>query len=148
MNSRSALRPATSPMKRLLLGVALVVSVLLGTGCKMSKVKTLTGEGGLVEADGRLFRSAGLLRLSVATGIDWFELGGAADFDGVKVDVPRLLSAIKRGEKTVALGDGSVTASLAAIRATAGSPAFSYFFSDAPSSVTVLSTPKPSVRSL
>ena len=43
MNSRSVLRPATSPMKRLLLGVALVVSVLLGTGCKMSKVKTQTG---------------------------------------------------------------------------------------------------------
>ncbi len=68
----------------------------------------LLAAGIRVEASGKLYRKSGSFSLEVATGIDWFELSGAADFEGVTVDLPALLRAVKRGERTVLLGDGTV----------------------------------------
>lgn len=70
-------------------------------------VRTLVAEGWRVDAEGKLYRRAGSFTLSVTSGIDWFELGGRADFEGQPVEAPQLLKAIARGEHSVRLGDGS-----------------------------------------
>jgi len=62
----------------------------------------------MVEADGGIYRRAGNFSLSVATGIDWFELRGGADFGGVNATLPQLLAAMKKGEGVVRLDDGSL----------------------------------------
>jgi len=70
-------------------------------------VEQLTASGWLVESDGRLIRRPGRVQLSVATGIDWFELDGKVDFDGVSASLPSLLRALKNNEKYVRLDDGT-----------------------------------------
>ena len=71
-------------------------------------VTTLLGIGWKVEAEGKLYRKPGSSSLSVSSGIDWFELHGSVDFgDGLEVKLPALLSALRRGESMIALGDGS-----------------------------------------
>lgn len=60
-----------------------------------------------VEAEGKLFRNADTFTLHISSGIDWFELSGAAQFGDARVPVPRLLAALKRHENTVLLDDGS-----------------------------------------
>jgi superfamily II DNA or RNA helicase len=71
-------------------------------------VKTLLGKGWRVEAEGKLYRNPGLSSLSVSSGVDWFELHGSVDFgDGLEAKLPALLSALRRGESMIALGDGS-----------------------------------------
>jgi superfamily II DNA or RNA helicase len=67
----------------------------------------LSADGWLVEAEGKLFRQASGLRLDVSSGIDWFELHGEADFGEARAALPELLKALRRGEKTVLLDDGS-----------------------------------------
>jgi len=64
--------------------------------------------GWLVEGEGKLYRRAGHFELNVASGTDWFDLGGAANFDGVSVPLPRLLEALRKGDKTILLDDGSI----------------------------------------
>lgn len=71
-------------------------------------VRALLAEGWSVEADGKLHRSAGRFRMSVASGVDWFELHGQADFEGETVALPELLAALRRGESFVPLSDGSL----------------------------------------
>lgn len=70
-------------------------------------VRVLLAEGWHVEADGRLYRRPGGATLDVRSGIDWFELHGAVDFDGVQASLPALLAAAKRGDAFVPLGDGT-----------------------------------------
>jgi superfamily II DNA or RNA helicase len=71
-------------------------------------VTALLGLGWKVEAEGKLYRNPGSSSLSVSSGIDWFELHGSVDFgDGLEAKLPALLSALKRGESMIALGDGS-----------------------------------------
>ena len=71
-------------------------------------VRTLVDEGWHVEAEGRVFRAAKSLDMHVTSGIDWFELHGQVDFgDGRIVSVAALLDALKRGEATVLLDDGT-----------------------------------------
>ncbi|NLX95382.1 MAG: helicase SNF2 [Rhodopirellula sp.] len=70
-------------------------------------VQALVAAGWEVEAEGQLIRKAGQCRMSVTSGIDWFDLDGVIDFDGVHAGLPDLLAAIRRGEKYVQLGDGS-----------------------------------------
>jgi superfamily II DNA or RNA helicase len=72
-----------------------------------SAVFKLAQAGWLVEAEGKVFRSGGGLKMEVASGIDWFELKGEAMFDGQAVTLPELLTAIRSGQKAVRLGDGS-----------------------------------------
>jgi superfamily II DNA or RNA helicase len=67
----------------------------------------LCSEGWHVEAEGKLFRQPGEFKFEVSSGIDWFELNGSIDFGGVSAKLPRLLSALRKGERTVVLDDGS-----------------------------------------
>jgi hypothetical protein len=71
-------------------------------------VRTLIEGGWKVEAEGKLYRNVNSSSLSVSSGIDWFELHGSLDFgEGLQVKLPALLSALRRGESMIALGDGS-----------------------------------------
>jgi superfamily II DNA or RNA helicase len=71
-------------------------------------VFALLAEGWAVEAEGKLYRSAGRFRMSITSGVDWFDLHGEADFDGETVPLPEVLQAIRRGAKSIVLGDGSL----------------------------------------
>ena len=71
-------------------------------------VTTLLAEGWRVEAEGKLYRNPGSSSLSVSSGIDWFELHGSLNFgEDLEVKLPQLLAALRRGQKVIALGDGS-----------------------------------------
>jgi len=71
-------------------------------------VRVLTNEGWHVEAEGKLFRTAGALNMEINSGVDWFELEGSAQFGDTEVALPQLLRAIKQGEQTVRLDDGTL----------------------------------------
>ncbi|HEY9230606.1 MAG TPA: DEAD/DEAH box helicase, partial [Blastocatellia bacterium] len=70
-------------------------------------VRQLVAEGWQVEAEGKLYRQPGEVRIEVRSGIDWFELHGMVDFGDATASLPSLLKALKRGENIVELGDGS-----------------------------------------
>ena len=70
--------------------------------------RELVVAGWLVEAEGKLYRQPGMFSLSVKSGQDWFDLKASADFEGHAVPLPRLLEALKRGEASVALDDGTL----------------------------------------
>jgi superfamily II DNA or RNA helicase len=74
-------------------------------------VTTLLTEGWQVTADRRAIRRAGPPRLSVTSGVDWFELHGTISYeteDGVyDVRLPDILAAAKSGRNLIELGDGS-----------------------------------------
>jgi hypothetical protein len=69
--------------------------------------RDLVTEGWTVEAEGKLYRQPGEFRMEVTSGIDWFDLDGTVDFGGVSASLPALLAALRRGENTVQLGDGT-----------------------------------------
>src|SRR5205807_6633806 len=71
-------------------------------------IRKLTAENWHVEADGQLYRQPGEIKIEVSSGIDWFELHGAADFGGQSVKLPQLLAALRRGEKTIRLDDATL----------------------------------------
>ncbi len=77
---------------------------------KLNKlVLELCAEGWQVEAEGRLYRQPGQFKIDVRSGIDWFELEGTVDFgNGISAKLPRLLAALRKGEKTVQLDDGTM----------------------------------------
>ncbi len=70
-------------------------------------VSALTVQGWHVEADGKLYREAGAFSFNVSTGIDWFELHGACDFENQKAQLPALLAALRKKESLVELPDGT-----------------------------------------
>jgi superfamily II DNA or RNA helicase len=70
-------------------------------------VRVLLAEGWQVEAEGRVYRRPSPMSFDVTSGIDWFELHGGIDFEGVRVELPALLAAMRRGERFVTLGDGT-----------------------------------------
>ena len=80
----------------------------LAPGRAPAVLLTLLGEGWSVEAQGVRYRSPGSFRLGIASGVDWFELHGEAEFEGAAVRLPELLAALRRGDGFVPLGDGSV----------------------------------------
>jgi hypothetical protein len=71
-------------------------------------VHALTARQWHVEVSGKVYRQPGKIQIRVSSGIDWFELDGEADFEGVGIKIPRLLQAIRKGETTVVLDDGTV----------------------------------------
>jgi superfamily II DNA or RNA helicase len=71
-------------------------------------VRVLVDEGWRVEADGRLYRRSGHASLNVRSGIDWFDVHGSVDFDGVTASLPELLAAARRGDRVVTLDDGTL----------------------------------------
>jgi superfamily II DNA or RNA helicase len=70
-------------------------------------IGTLTQEGWHVEAQGNLYRTAGAVNIEITSGVDWFDLAGAARFGDAEIELPRLLRAIREGEQTLRLDDGS-----------------------------------------
>jgi len=60
-----------------------------------------------VEAEGKIFRRPGAMRVGVSSGVDWFELHGEVDYDGAAAKLPALLAAVRRGETMVRLDDGT-----------------------------------------
>ena len=71
-------------------------------------VRVLTARQWHVEVNGKVYRQPGKIQMQISSGIDWFELDGKADFEGVNVKLPALLQAISKGESTVVLDDGTV----------------------------------------
>ena len=69
--------------------------------------RELIGAGWHVEAEGKIFRSAGATRVSVKSGIDWFELHGEVQYGDTTASLPELLAAVRRGDSMVVLGDGT-----------------------------------------
>ena len=67
----------------------------------------MTAAGWQVEAEGRLIRRPGDFRISITSGVDWFDLDATCDFDGVQASLPKLLQALRQGQNYVELGDGS-----------------------------------------
>lgn len=67
----------------------------------------LVSEGWHVEAEGVRYRAVSAPRLHIKTGIDWFELNADSE-DGVAFDLPAVLKAMTKGERTITLGDGSM----------------------------------------
>jgi superfamily II DNA or RNA helicase len=72
-----------------------------------SLTENLVRTGWVVEAEGIRIRPPGTFKLNVTSGVDWFELDGEFDFDGVTASLPSLLEAVRRGESYVMLDDGS-----------------------------------------
>lgn len=69
-------------------------------------VRELAAEGWVISGEGAKWRSLGAPKLTFKSGVDWFELEGR--FEGVgKEEFPNLLAALRRGETTVRLGDGT-----------------------------------------
>jgi superfamily II DNA or RNA helicase len=73
-----------------------------------ASVSQLAAAGWAVEVAGRRYRPAGSVAWNVTSGIDWFELSGTVDFGGVSAEMPALLEALARGERSIELSDGSL----------------------------------------
>ncbi|HYU14802.1 MAG TPA: SNF2-related protein, partial [Candidatus Acidoferrum sp.] len=71
-------------------------------------VYRLLDAGFEVEAQGARVRRAGSASLAVRSAIDWFELEGDIDFEGVATELPELLRALRSSSGLVPLGDGTV----------------------------------------
>lgn len=72
-------------------------------------VQELAQRGWQVWAKDAIIRNHSSVRTRVSSGIDWFAVHVHVSYDGVEeVDLSRILDAIKRGERTVRLGDGTV----------------------------------------
>jgi hypothetical protein len=71
-------------------------------------VDQLVHEGWRVEADGKLYRRPGAIRVEVSSGVDWFDLHGSVEFGDRAAPLPELLAALRRGERTVRLDDGAL----------------------------------------
>jgi hypothetical protein len=70
-------------------------------------VTALIDEGWRVEAEDRVIKRPGEFRASVSSGVDWFDVETAIDFDGASASLPQLLAALQRNERFVELDDGS-----------------------------------------
>jgi SNF2 family DNA or RNA helicase len=72
--------------------------------------KLLT-QGWKVSVDKKVLRKASPPRLTVSSGVDWFDIQAMIDFDtgqGIqRVPFPELLAAIKKGSRFITLKDGS-----------------------------------------
>jgi superfamily II DNA or RNA helicase len=70
-------------------------------------IRSLLAEGWHVEAGGITYRRPGSVRLAVRSGIDWFDVEGAVEYDDQRIPLPVLLAAARRGDTFVTLDDGT-----------------------------------------
>lgn len=70
-------------------------------------VGTLLDEGWQVVAEDRLLKAATSVNVSVASGVDWFELAGGVTFGEEEIPFPEILRAAQARRGYVTLGDGS-----------------------------------------
>lgn len=68
----------------------------------------LLAAGWAVESKEQRFRGNGRLSIEVTSGQDWFELHGKLEIGDEVVSLPKVLHALRRGERVVELGDGSL----------------------------------------
>lgn len=71
-------------------------------------VTTLLKKGWSVEGEGVQFKKPGNFSFSVNSGIDWFEVEGACEYDGEMVSIPEILDALKKKKEFIKLSDGSL----------------------------------------
>ena len=71
-------------------------------------VRDLLPLGWRIDVEGKPFRMSGDTAIEVASGIDWFDIRGSVDFDGVPVPLPELLAAVRHGQTTIVLPDKSI----------------------------------------
>ena len=71
-------------------------------------VRELLTAGWRVEAEGRQVRTGGAAKVSVTSGVDWFDLRAEVDFGGLSASLPELLAALRAQRRWVTLGDGSL----------------------------------------
>ncbi len=70
-------------------------------------LEALINEGWVVEAQGYHIRRAGTWKMNVTSGVDWFDLAGTINFDGLEAQLPEILEALRHGQNYVRLSDGS-----------------------------------------
>lgn len=70
-------------------------------------VDILLKEEWLLIAEGKSYKAPQSFQLRLSSGADWFELEGEATFGDEKIIIPELMTAAKKGERYVQLGDGS-----------------------------------------
>ena len=75
-------------------------------------VASLLSHGWIISADQKIVRAAGPPALSIASGIDWFELRSDVTYeqaDGTEqhFTLPEILAAARSGQNMITLGDGS-----------------------------------------
>ncbi|MEM6364919.1 MAG: SNF2-related protein [Planctomycetota bacterium] len=68
----------------------------------------LRGCGWEVIAEGAPLRVASDFDVSVSSGVDWFDLDGGVQFDEMSVALPMLLAALRNGDQSIVLDDGSI----------------------------------------
>lgn len=71
-------------------------------------IAQLAAGGWHIEVDGMSCRMGTAVQLRIASGIDWFDIHGVAQFDGASVGFPQLLLALEAGDTTLTLDDGSL----------------------------------------
>jgi superfamily II DNA or RNA helicase len=71
-------------------------------------IPRLIEAGWEVRGDEGVYAGIGELDLSLRSGIDWFDLHASATFGEERVGLPHLLSALRKGESVVLLGDGKL----------------------------------------
>ncbi len=71
-------------------------------------VETLRGAKWEVLAEGSPIRIATDFNISVSSGTDWFDLHAEANFDGITASLPQLLAALRSGNQTFVLDDGTL----------------------------------------
>ncbi len=70
--------------------------------------RTLCHEGWHVEATGKIYRKPAAFQVKVSSSIDWFELSGSVDYEVGSAKLVDLLAALRKGESTVVLDDGTL----------------------------------------
>jgi superfamily II DNA or RNA helicase len=70
-------------------------------------VRTLVEAGWHIEAEGKIFRRPGAVRVEVSSGLDWFELHGDVEYGDTTARLPALLEALRRGDNMVRLDNGN-----------------------------------------
>lgn len=73
-----------------------------------SFVPKLFDKGWIVTAEGRPIRQSTQFSLSVSSGIDWFDMSVDLHFDESSLALPRLLAALRNGDRFVTLDDGTL----------------------------------------
>src|SRR5436190_14146549 len=71
-------------------------------------IPRLIEAGWEVRGEEGTYAGFGELDLSLRSGIDWFDLHASATFGEERVRLPRLLTALRKGESVVLLGDGKL----------------------------------------
>ena len=71
-------------------------------------VAPLVASGWIVEAEGGRVRTARAVKMTVASGIDWFDLNATVDFGDHTAPLTDVLAALERKDRTIRLGDGTI----------------------------------------